>query len=102
MPPGLPDDPLHATINLLRWRTAVVHRKLDEQEVGFVLQNIMLEPEHSQVGAGSTNGRVDLAYPGNGELLAKPGECLRPPAILRGDAAAQIGDTHFAARPEFG
>src|ERR1035441_5217091 len=88
MLPGFPDDPLHAANNLLWWRPAVVHGKLNEQKIWFVPQYIMLEPKHAQVRAGSTNGCIYLTHPGIRELLAKPVERLRPPAILGRDAVS--------------
>src|SRR5712691_4583690 len=101
MPPGLADDSLHAAIDLLRWRSAVVYGEFDKQEVGLMLQNVMLETKHAKVRAGSTNGCVYLAHPGLGELLAKPVERLRPPAILCSDASAKVRDAHLRPGCQF-
>ena len=62
--------------------------EFDEQEVGIMIQYIVLEPEHAQIRTGSANGGIDFGYVCGRELLAQPGQSLRSPAVLGSDAAA--------------
>ena len=102
MLPCLADNSLHTAIDLLRWRAAVIHCELNKQEVGFVLQYVMLEPEYPKIGSGPSDRCVDLTDFGGWELLAQPVERLGPPAILGRDASAQVSDAHIRSRFQFG
>ena len=102
VPPSLPDDPLHGSVDPVGPGAAVVHRELDEEKVRLVPQHVVLEAEDAEVGAGAANGRIDLARIGLGILLTKPSESLRPPPGLRRDAAPQVPDLHVLPSLELG
>ena len=102
VPPGLADNPFHAPVNLLDGGAAVVDGELDEEQVGMVFEHIVAKAEHTQIGPCASNGGIDFAEGGLRVLLLKPGERLRAPAGLRGDAASQISDADLGTALEFG
>ena len=99
--PGLAHDAFHATVDLLRGSAAVVDGKFHKDEVGVMGKDVLAATEHAKVGAGAADGGVDLGYSDVGKLFLEPPEGLGPPAVLGGDAAAEIGDAHVLSLLEF-
>jgi len=100
--PGLAHDAFHASVNLLRRGAAVVDGKFLKDEVGVLGKDVLTATEHAQVGAGAADSGVDLRDFGVGILFLEPLEGLGSPAVLGGNAAAEIGDAHVLSLLQFG
>ena len=90
--PGLADDALHAADDLLGLRAAIIDGELDEEEVGLLIEHVLFETADAEVGAGATDGGIDLAELGLRVGFLEMGERFDAPSRLRGDAAAEVAD----------
>ena len=99
--PGLANDALHGAVDLRRRGATVVDGELDQQQVGLVIEDVLLEPENAQVRSRAADGRIDLAHLGLGICLLEVGQAFGPPAFLGRDRPAEIADADLLAGGQF-
>ena len=67
----------------------------------MVSQHMILQAKDSQIRSRTPDGGIDLRGLRLRELSAKPVQRLGPPTGLGRDTAAQVGNAHGLALPEF-
>ena len=95
--PYLADDSLHRAADVERPGARIVDRKFHEHQIRFMGKHIRVKPEYAEVGACSADRGVDLTDFGVLKQFPEIVQALHSPAVLGGDAAAEIGDPHVFA-----
>ncbi len=99
--PGLSDDAFHGGPDFFGRSAAIVDCELDEEKVGFVLEDVVAVAENAEVTASAADSCVDFMEVGLGKFFAEPFHGLDAPPVGCGDGAAEVGDVDVFAVVEF-